>query len=766
MSSNKRVHIHEDNQALSPDSGSGTAKHSAVSFRSQSMGGGGATRHSVAGRMSSGGKVRESFAAALWNPMRDVDKEAFNRRRLIQLFCGILIATCGGSAFAFGIFSNKIKAKAGLTQSEMTTITTTGAILGAFTFPAGVLFDNLGPNYVLAAATLFSVGGFGILALVFGELMPATVYTIAISKGLSSIGSGFFDTGSLMANLFNFPINRGDVLIIQKTFFGLGSTFFSLIFDGFFGPSQNYLGYAISVTGVMLVSGVLGTVFIRLPPYKRSLRDLRRIRKMTDPVAKEEERLLEERAFEMYHNPRLTARRRLNAGISVLMFSLVFFSLFSVAKTYIDLPQNVILGLTILAIICLLAFTIMIVPFQIPAFFDFDFLPDMSPPEALVDKSAVEKDGGKGSSGGNNINNGGDETGSEHNAVGVNNDSIAAREYCENDPLINGQRGGEVDDSAFNGGANKSSHHHHHDDDDEHHREDGRASAFLPVRASVVQNSAPIAVPEGIAPSIVPCIPTSFLQSVMGPMIWCMWIIGFTKASIGVIVGNQAQIMNAANDGDFDAKNNSLAVALLGIGSAIGRILIGVAETFFQRRNALHREKQLRWEAENGPACEEQRRNAPEKGEVDLRPAFHRYDSTVVCLFPVFPAILTLCVFAFTFAPVSMFPIIFVPLGACHGGWISIGALAIREMFSKDVAMHYSFTVTSGIVASITLNRFMFGTWFDEETERSRGADGYSCAGYACFRNSLYVVGSLCIFSTFVSAYTAHRWWRIRQTFF
>lgn len=763
----KRVQIQEEIQSISSDPafaddrpaeekksfyGAGkvqSVQHSAVTFTGGVRS---STRQSVTGRMSMGGKVRESYAAALWNPLSDADKFAFNRSRLLQLFCGVMIGTCAGSSFAFGIFSNKIKETAQLSQSDMATITTTGSIMQSFTFPAGILFDYFGPNYVMFAATILSCSGFGMLALIFQGVIPATVYTVAISKGMSAIGSGFYDCGALMANLFNFPVNRGDVLIIQKTFFGLGSTFFSIIFDGFFGPTDDYIGYAVAVTIVMFISGVAGTIFVRLPPYKRSIRDLKRIEKL-DEEEKEKERQAEERAFEMYHNPRLSDRRRLNAGIACLLFSLAFFSFFSIMKSYIELPRALAITLTIVAILCIVSFITMVSPFTLPAFFDFDFLPDLNPPEALVDKpgatgqtveAADADDDEKKEYTINNFANG---TGSRNPTVTIIreddvNSVSGGREYLETDGL-----------------ARRSTIGGHPID------QDGRASSFFPTRSSVAGTSAPIALPEGIAPNVVPSIATPFIKSLTQPMLWCMWIIGFTKASVAVIVVNQAQIMNSANDGQFNKRNNSLAVALLGIGSGIGRICIGAAESYFQKKNALLREAQLAWEAEHGPAPEEMKKREPQPGELDMRPVYHRYNSTVVCLFPYFPAVLVLCVFSFAFAPVDAFPFIFVPLGAAHGGWISIGALAVREMFSQDVAKHYSFTITSGIAASLILNRVMFGTWFDEETRKHPSSDGYSCVGYTCFTNSLYVIGALCVFSTFVSAYTARKWWKIRQTF-
>ena len=689
-------------------------------------------------------KLRSSFAATMWNPMNDKDKLRFNQKRLIQMFAGLLLGTCAGSAFAFGVFSNKIKVSANMSQADMATITTVGTIAMSFVFPAGILFDYYGPHYVIAVATVLSCGGFALLALIFKDIVKADVYTVSLANGLQNWGMGFCDSGSLLPNLFNFPINRGDVLIIQKTFFGLGATFLSLSFDGFFGATDNYIGYAVYITILTFIAGTFGTFFIRLPPYKRTLRDLKRIAKLS-PEEQEEERLFEERAFELYHNPRLTDRRRLNLGVTCLIVTLVFFSSFSVIKTYVEIPSSVITALTVCAILCLLSFLIMLYPRPLPAFFDYEFLPDLHPPESLVDKPAAiaASPRKEGSDSVSLLNNeaGNDSDGDKRYSYGLtgNNSSSSPTKPAGTVGFY-----GDDEDGASAGG------------------QQGRASAFYATRASVAGNSAPIAVPQAVAPSAIPSIVLPFSKSIVRPMIWAFWMMAFAKSACTVIINNQAQIMSSANDGIVDSKSNSLAVALFGIGSACGRILVGLGETYFQRRNALAREEQLVWEAENGPYDP----NAPDKpGQPDMRPVYHRLTSSVVCMLPVCPTTLTICNFLLTFAPVSMFPVIFIVFGCAYGGWISLLSLSIKEIYSNDTAKHYNFVFSSGIVSAILLNRMMFGDWFDEQAKKHPGPDGNSCAGHVCYANSLYVIGSICFVCIFVTFYIVRYWWKVRQTF-
>lgn len=704
--------------------------------------------HSV--RSSAGpGKSRESFAASLWHSMNDHNKIAFNVRRFVQLFAGVLIATCGGAFFSFGIFSNKIKETARLSQSDMTTITTAGTLVGCFTFPAGVLYDYFGPPPVLVLCTVCFCSGFSLLALIFKEVITPTVYSVSVANALIGWGIGFMDCGTILTNLFNFPINRGEVLIIQKTFLGLGSTFLSLIFDGFFGASENYIGYAVFVCLFMLVGGTFGTIVTRMPKYKRLIIELKRIEKLDDPILKEQERLVEERTFELFHNPRLVDRRRFNAGVTCLFATLLFFSSFSIIKTFIDIPTNVLTGLTVIAIGCVLSFGIMAVPFNLPAFFDYEFLPDLHAPEALVDKPANEQEE--------------DEKNSEGEISGSERDR---------QPLVKNEKRKPTKSSSPIANNNNSE----YDCIDagvEISYDEGRASSYLPQRASVAGNSAPIAVPEGLNPDAIPSVSTKFLESIKDPIIWCFWLTFFAMTGAnGVLNGNQAQILTAANGGLFDQKLNSLTVALYGIGSACGRIIVGMLETLFHRRNAILREKQLVWLAENGVDTNdvETLEGAVNNENVlndkpNMIPIHHRLNSSVLCFLPLPPLVLGASSILCAVLPVQSYPALFWIAGASYGSSLSLTILGVREIFSVDVAQHYNFVTAAGMLASVLLNRLMFGMWYDDETKSHLAADGISCAGYSCFADSLYVCAAICFCAVFSSAFVTVRWWKIRQTF-
>lgn len=664
---------------------------------------------------------RATFVANLWNPLPAADKLHFNKNRFLQIFAGILITLSGGSQYAFGIFSNKIKGVAGFDQSDLTMITTVASLLNACNFPAGVLYDYAGPKPVIAASTFLSCLGFILLALIFQDIIHPTVVTVAIANGLSNMGAGFIDCSALITNLFNFPISRGEIMIIQKTMYGLGSTFLALAFDGFFSPSGNYIGYAVFVTVFIFLAGVFAVFAFRLPTYKRTIREMKYIATLS-PEDQARSAELEAHSFEMHQNPRLLDRRRLNYAVTCLLGTLVFFSSFSIAKTYYHFESNTLTGLTIAACLCIMTFVPLVAPIEFPQFFDYAFLPDIHAPEESVD-SDLERE--------------------NKNAASVNGRAIS-----ESSPLI----GQEVDNRSECNDGNDA------------RAADGRASAFLAGPPLAIEGGAPIPVPEAADPNVIPALRTGFLQNLKGPVIWCFWFSNFAMGgTTTVIINNVPQIYSALNGGMDDTVNTSLNVALYGIGSSIGRVIVGFMEIYLHRLNALKRAKQLDYIARK-----EQGLLDPNEPEVDLTPVYHNFTSTIVFFFPFGPLVMALMCFLISIVPASM---LFIPVcvsGIAIGCYLCVVALATREIFSVDIAKHYNFFASSGIASSILLNRMLFGMSYDHQTDLHPATDssgGRSCDGHECVRMPLLVLAGLSLLVVGSTGYITWFWYRLRKTF-
>lgn len=699
--------------------------------------------------------VRGSIAANYWGTLNDENKQRFNQRRNLQLAVGILMGVTAGSQYAFGIFSHQLKVSANFSQSDLTTVTTVGTVMLTLNFPAGVLFDYAGPQYVIFSATVLSALGFAIFALIFRGLIDSSVANVAVANGLTNFGVGFLDSSAVMTNLFNFPISRGEVLIIQKTFFGLGSTFLSLSFDAFFKSSQDYVGYSIFVCLLVIVTGGLGAAFTRLPDYHTTSLQNKWI--ATAPAAAAQlKREMIQWSFELHHNPRLIDRRRMNFGITALFIILILFSALTLTKAFVTLERNTMLGLTLVALLFLLSFFLMCLPITFPAFFDYEWLPDLHPPEELIDKpNGTEPDD-------ENVDyliadNPEDEE--------IPNVSSESEKETERSSLAQPRASIEAARDDGRAVVTIKVHRMYHDNTNDFEKKRNMKKPSSPTspdspllnrKVTTASIHSDIALPKALDPSVIPTVNTTFVQSLKHPLIWCFWFTYFALQGTNIIiVQNISQIYTAANFGEYDDTKNSLHVALMGIGNALGRVTAGFTTIFLHRWVTMLKAHQL--EA------------AEMEGSTELpKPPYHKLFASVVSFLPLSPAVYGIVCVMLIIAPPSTLFLFFFLGGLSMGFYLALIALAAREIFVNDVMKHFSFIVSGGVVASILLNRVMFGMWFDiEQNEHPHlETDGStSCAGTVCYQSSFLVLVGINLLATFASIYIVFKWWRIRRAY-
>ncbi|KPA77119.1 putative mitochondrial hypothetical protein [Leptomonas pyrrhocoris] len=187
-------------------------------------------------------------------------------------FCiGILICVNNGACFTFGIFSPYMKRGAfRYTQSQIDVVSTVGVLLSYFSMPTGFLFDRRGPAATLLAGTILNVTGWVGMYFIFKDmehpLLSNSVVVMAFFFGLSQFSASFYETGSVLTNLKSFSCYQGRVILIQKTFMGLGSSLVAQIYVAFF--EKTFSGIAPFFAFLFLYSAVAGTLavlYLRLP---------------------------------------------------------------------------------------------------------------------------------------------------------------------------------------------------------------------------------------------------------------------------------------------------------------------------------------------------------------------------------------------------------------------------------------------------------------------------------------------------------------------
>lgn len=435
-----------------------------------------------------------------WARLNHPDARQFNRQRFSQLAAGVFAAACVGITQCFPIISNVVKSSGGgISQSDVAKISTAGVVAGYMMLPFGILYDTFGPKPVLLLCGLVCTAGYVLLSLIFSGHIAFGVTLMCAVNAMISLGASSMDTGSLMSNLYAFPLSRGEVIILQKTFVGLGSTFFSIIFECFFSKivhrvdangfeehidESNYSGFAIFMAAFVVGTFVLATAVTRLPLYHQtSIQKFRHFRRrerhVADAIAaaeREEEQLAieesrlrryglvappppanekvttaetngrlgatsensgtigpigpspwatattatsaneaeeedpaaellralrrEERvlaaaegaeesynaewryeidhSFTRCHEPKLIDRRRIAFALTALWVLLAYYTVVAFVNSYVECPPAVKVALGTVAFALLLSFFAMLLPFDMPSFFDYTFLPSLT----------------------------------------------------------------------------------------------------------------------------------------------------------------------------------------------------------------------------------------------------------------------------------------------------------------------------------------------------------------------------------------------------
>jgi hypothetical protein len=181
-----------------------------------------------------------------------------------QLCVSVWISICNGAIFIFGLMSPFLKeAPFNYDQRSVAIVSTVGAIASYLSLPTGYLFDSFGPRPTLLVGGLVSVVGWLSLYFTFRYNLTTSVAAIAIMYGICQLSASFYETGSLLTNLEAFRCQQGRIVILQKTFMGLGSSLIATYYVGFF--NNNLPAFFLFLACFNAFWSVLGAFMVRLP---------------------------------------------------------------------------------------------------------------------------------------------------------------------------------------------------------------------------------------------------------------------------------------------------------------------------------------------------------------------------------------------------------------------------------------------------------------------------------------------------------------------
>ncbi|KAK7196694.1 Protein Associated with Differentiation [Novymonas esmeraldas] len=187
-------------------------------------------------------------------------------RRFALLVLGLFGMICGSfGSYTFNLVSGSLQTRYSLSQRDLSTITTTGTVVGYVMLPYSFVYDYIGPIPIAAlSAVIFPLGSL-LIALSFQGIITGTVVKLCVFYSFMNVGTSFFDLSSCMTILSYFPSNRGPVVALLKTFIGLGSAIVGSMYQGYFGGAAQHFFYFLMAWAIIV--GILGIIFLRLPPY-------------------------------------------------------------------------------------------------------------------------------------------------------------------------------------------------------------------------------------------------------------------------------------------------------------------------------------------------------------------------------------------------------------------------------------------------------------------------------------------------------------------
>ena len=165
-----------------------------------------------------------------------------------------------GSSYALSVYGPQLKSLLNLTQSDLGVIGSFGNLGSYSVLEAGFLFDAYGPAVTGIAGSVLSLLGYlGMWAAATGRL-PGTAAMISAGAFTWSHGSAFLDVCAVSASVRNFPHDRGRVLGLTKSLYGISASLLVLCYTSLYKPDVTtflaFLAVLISAVAAVTSFGV------------------------------------------------------------------------------------------------------------------------------------------------------------------------------------------------------------------------------------------------------------------------------------------------------------------------------------------------------------------------------------------------------------------------------------------------------------------------------------------------------------------------------
>lgn len=188
--------------------------------------------------------------------------------RWLSLGGSLLMESVAGSSYALSVYGPQLKALLNLTQAQLNTVGSAGNIGSYSVIESGFLFDAYGPVPTgLVGAALSAVGYTALWAAATGRL-PGNTAMLSAATFCWSHGSSFLDVCAVSTSIRNFPHDRGRVIGLTKSLYGISASVLVLCYASLYKP--DVVGFLAFLAVLIASVAATSALCIRLAPVSNT----------------------------------------------------------------------------------------------------------------------------------------------------------------------------------------------------------------------------------------------------------------------------------------------------------------------------------------------------------------------------------------------------------------------------------------------------------------------------------------------------------------
>ncbi|KAF3506111.1 hypothetical protein F2Q69_00000568 [Brassica cretica] len=196
---------------------------------------------------------------------------SFINNRWLVFVAAMWIQSCAGNGYLFGSISPVIKSSLNYNQKELARLGVAKDLGDSVGFIAGSLSENFPLWVALLVGAVQNLVGYGwVWLIVTGRAPVLPLWAMCFLIFAGNNGETYFNTGSLVSGVQNFPKSRGPVVGILKGFAGLGGAILSQIYTMIHSPDPASIILMVAVAPAVVAVSLM--FFIRPVGGHRQLR--------------------------------------------------------------------------------------------------------------------------------------------------------------------------------------------------------------------------------------------------------------------------------------------------------------------------------------------------------------------------------------------------------------------------------------------------------------------------------------------------------------